>query len=111
MTPLPPHFLHQTLTTMDDNLFNDLEESVREAGRHARGELDVAAGAVHARGMPNARAIREAQGLTQTAFAAALGVPVKTLQNWEQGRRRPEGAAVTLLRVAAAHPEVLLELA
>ncbi len=91
-------------------MFDDLEESVREAGRHARGEFDVAPEAVHAHGVPDARMIREAQGMTQTAFAAALGVPVGTLQNWEQGRRRPDPAAVTLLKVAATHPEVLLEL-
>ena len=96
---------------MDDQLFDDLEESVREAGRHARGEFDVDREAVRAHGVPDARAIREAQGLTQAAFAAALGVPVRTLQNWEQGRRRPDPAAVTLLKVAAVHPEVLLELA
>ena len=96
---------------MDDQLFDDLEESVREAGRHARGELDVAPEAVRPHGVPDARAIREAQGMTQAAFAAALGVPVGTLQNWEQGRRRPDPAAVTLLKVAAVHPEVLLELA
>lgn len=96
---------------MDDQLFDDLEESVREAGRHARGELIVDREAVRAHGMPDARAIREAQGMTQAAFAAALGVPLKTLQNWEQGRRRPDPAAVTLLKVAATHPEVLMELA
>ena len=50
-------------------------------------------------------------GLSQSAFAALLGVSVRTLQDWEQGRREPSGAAKTLIRVAELHPEVLKELA
>ena len=49
-------------------------------------------------------------GLSQSRFAALIGVSPRTLQDWEQGRREPTGAAKTLLRVAAAHPEVLREL-
>lgn len=49
-------------------------------------------------------------GLSQSAFATLLGVSVRTLQDWEQGRRAPTGAAQTLLRVAVAHPEALREL-
>jgi DNA-binding transcriptional regulator YiaG len=47
--------------------------------------------------------------LTQDKFAALLGISVKTLHNWEQGRRKPTGAARVLLRVASRHPEVVLE--
>jgi putative transcriptional regulator len=54
---------------------------------------------------------RAATGLSQTAFAKLLGVSVRTLQEWEQGRKVPSGAAATLLKVAARHPEVLQELA
>lgn len=93
---------------MDAALFSKLEESVREAGRHARGEEDMPEGAVTVIGGPNPRAIRSKLDLTQEEFAAALEVPLSTLRNWEQGRRRPEGAAVKLLKIAAAHPEVLL---
>ena len=50
-------------------------------------------------------------GLTQTQFAALLGVSKRTLQQWEQGRREPSGAAKTLIRVAQLHPRVLRHLA
>jgi len=53
---------------------------------------------------------RASVGLSQIEFAALMGVSARTLQDWEQGRREPTGAAKTLLRVAAAHPEVLREL-
>lgn len=56
-------------------------------------------------------AARAATGLSQAAFASLLGVSVRTLQEWEQGRKAPSGAAATLLRVAARHPHVLKELA
>ena len=49
-------------------------------------------------------------GLSQREFAELLGVSPRTLQDWEQGRREPTGAARTLLRVAVKHPEVLREL-
>src|SRR5271157_4974863 len=50
-------------------------------------------------------------GLTQAQFAALLGVSKRTLEQWEQGRRAPSGAAKTLIRVAELHPEVLREIA
>ncbi len=49
-------------------------------------------------------------GLPQADFAELLGVSVRTLQDWEQGRRNPSGAAQTLLRVAIRHPETLRDL-
>ena len=55
--------------------------------------------------------IRERTGLSQAAFARLLGVSVRTLQEWEQGRRVPSGAARTLLLVAHRNPQVLRELA
>jgi len=53
---------------------------------------------------------RAATGLSQSAFSKLLGVSTRTLQEWEQGRKSPSGAAATLLKVAAHHPEVLKEL-
>jgi putative transcriptional regulator len=59
---------------------------------------------------PIARARLQA-GLTQAQFAAMLGVSQRTLEQWEQGRRTPSGAAKTLIRVAVLHPEILHEIA
>lgn len=56
-------------------------------------------------------ATRDAVGVSQSQFAALLGISVRTLQEWEQGRRSPTGVAKTLLRVAETHPEILRELA
>lgn len=53
---------------------------------------------------------REKSGLTQAEFAKLLGVSVRTLQDWEQGRREPNAAAQTLIKVAEKHPKVLREL-
>jgi putative transcriptional regulator len=54
--------------------------------------------------------VRAASELSQAQFARLMGVSVRTLQEWEQGRRKPSGAAQTLLEVAVRHPEVLREL-
>ena len=54
------------------------------------------------------KAIRDRLHLSQTGFAALLGVSVRTLQDWEQGRRTPRGPAYSLLRVASMHPKALL---
>ena len=58
---------------------------------------------------PSVDTIREKTGLSQTRFAALLGVSVRTLQDWEQGRRAPSGAARTLLLIAHKNPLALLD--
>lgn len=66
---------------------------------------------VHLRANPKSARVAAPRArfkLSQAKFAALLGISVDTLQNWEQHRRRPEGPAKVLLRVAATHPEALL---
>jgi putative transcriptional regulator len=54
-------------------------------------------------------ALRSFIGLTQAEFAKAIEISVHTLRNWEQGRRKPEGPALALLRIAARHPRIIRE--
>jgi putative transcriptional regulator len=60
---------------------------------------------------PDVAKTREKTGLSQTRFAQLLGVSVRTLQDWEQGRRAPSRAARTLLMIAAKNPKALLDVA
>ena len=61
--------------------------------------------------VPDVAGTREKTGLSQARFAELLGVSVRTLQDWEQGRRAPSGAARTLLMIAAKNPKALLDVA
>ena len=90
---------------MSDDLFEELLGSVREGGAILRGDKEASRTFVVE--PPNVRHIREGYALSQTEFATLLGISVKTLQNWEQGRRNPRGAARVLLQVAAKHPEAV----
>jgi putative transcriptional regulator len=89
----------------------------RDAKRNIGEELlqsiqDVKAGRHGARYKVQANdivAVRLKTGLSQSQFASALKISPRTLQQWEQGRRQPSGAAETLLKIVARHPEVLRE--
>ena len=91
----------------------------RDAGRDIGEELLQAvrdmkrgrAARTHNVETPVAAAARAKTGLTQAQFATLLGVSVRTLQEWEQGRREPSGSAKSLLLIALRHPVVLRELA
>ena len=83
---------------------NDLLESVRQmkgdqVARVTQVPLTAAAEA------------RQRVGLSQKEFATLLGVSVRTLQDWEKGRREPSGAARTLLRIANKNPKAILDAA
>jgi putative transcriptional regulator len=92
---------------MKDELFQELMESVRQGGAILRGETEPSRRFEF--GELDVKRIRETFELSQPKFAAMLGISVGTLRNWEQGRRRPEGPARVLLRVAAKHPEAILD--
>ncbi|AUB80320.1 helix-turn-helix domain-containing protein [Candidatus Thiodictyon syntrophicum] len=91
---------------MDNQQFDELLESVRDMGRHMRGET-VAKTRVREFPDPDVKLIRERTGLSQTRFAYLIGVKPKTLQNWEQHRVRPTGPARALLRIVEANPGAL----
>jgi len=95
---------------MKKELFEELKQSLREANLIKRGQLKPAR-VFHVNPESNIVRVRGKLGLSQSKFAAILGISADTLQNWEQGRRTPTGPAKVLLRIAARHPEVLLEVA
>ena len=80
----------------------EILEGIREIKRGEHGRVIT---------VPPISAIREKTGLSQKQFAQLLGVSVRTLQDWEQGRRAPSGAARTLLRIAAHNPRAVLDVA
>ena len=92
---------------MSDNDFERLTLSVRQAGRIRRGEL--APGRVLEIEPADVKAIRAKLDQSQEEFAMMIGVSVATLRNWEQGRRRPEGPARALLKVAERNPLAVAE--
>lgn len=93
---------------MRKELFDELVESVKEGMAILRGEKEPSRVFVVDR-KPDVKAIRSRLGVSQAEFATMLGISVRTLENWEQGHRTPKGPARVLLRVAAAHPEVVWE--
>jgi len=92
---------------MKDAAFQELMSSVRQAGRIRRGTLKPARTTVFK--PEDVKAVRASLGASQSEFALMIGVSVATLQNWEQGRRTPDGPALALLRVAARNPKAVAE--
>lgn len=92
---------------MSNKMFDNLVRSVREAGEIRRGNKTPSRTFRYT--PQRVKAIRRSLGKSQSEFALMLGVSVSTLQNWEQGRRMPEGPARALLRVAATHPEAVAD--
>jgi putative transcriptional regulator len=84
------------------NIGLEILEGLRQLKRGERGRVTP---------VPSVATIRERTGLSQPKFAQLLGVSVRTLQEWEQGRRAPSGAARTLLLIAAKNPRALIEVA
>ena len=82
------------------NIGLEILHGIREIKRGVHGRVTV---------VPDVASIRERTGLSQAQFAQLLGVSVRTLQDWEQGRRAPSGAARTLLLIASKNPQALIE--
>jgi putative transcriptional regulator len=61
-------------------------------------------------GFDDVSRVRHDLHLSQSAFASLMGISVRTLQDWEQGRRKPQGPAICLLRIAHKHPEAFIDL-
>jgi putative transcriptional regulator len=91
---------------MKDAAFAELLTSVRQAGRIRRGALKSSR--VTTFRPADVKAVRVKLKTTQAEFALLIGVSVATLRNWEQGRRRPDGPALALLRVAARNPRAVV---
>jgi putative transcriptional regulator len=93
---------------MKDELFQELLASVKQGVAIMKGTIQPTRSFEFPE--TEVRALREQFGLSQDKFASLVGISVGTLRNWEQGRRKPEGPARVLLRIAALHPEALLDL-
>ena len=85
--------------------FEELLESVREAGRIFRGEAKPSREFSFT--PEDVQSIRKKLKKSQDEFALMLGVSVATLRNWEQGRRHPHGPARALLKIAAENPKAV----
>jgi putative transcriptional regulator len=92
---------------MKKETFDELLTSIEQGGAIARSKK--APSRTFRIQNPNVSAIRRHLGLTQEKFAELLGISPATLRNWEQGRRKPEGAARVLLCVAAKYPRAVLD--
>ncbi len=92
---------------MNKKEFKKLVASVKQAGKIKRGEMK-ASRVVDLKPM-DIRKVRKKLNLSQSEFALMIGVSLSTLQNWEQGRRRPEGPAQALLKVAASNPNAVID--
>lgn len=92
---------------MAEAAFQDVLESIHEAGQIWRGEREAADLTVISD--PDVTAIRRSYEMTQMEFSTLLGVNVGTLRNWEQGRRIPQGPVRVLLRIAEEHPRIMLK--
>lgn len=88
------------MTKVRRNIGKEILDGLREL---KRGEYERVVN------VPDVGKVREKTGLTQSRFAELLGVSVRTLQDWEQGRRVPSGAARTLLLIADRDPKALLK--
>ena len=92
---------------MEKTLFDDLVQSLKEAKDISKGKTEASRRFRIA--APDAKAVREQIGMSQSEFARLMRVSIKTLQNWEQHRRNPTGPAAALLKIVLTAPDVALK--
>lgn len=92
---------------MKEEHFEKLVASIKEAGEIKAGRK--APSRVYEISPPEIKTVREKLKVSQNEFALMIGVSVRTLQNWEQGRRKPDGPAKALLRIASRNPRAVLD--
>ncbi|MEX0685845.1 MAG: NadS family protein [Balneolales bacterium] len=92
---------------MKEELFKELLDSVKQAGQIKKGELHASRRTIISE--PDVVQIRKKYKMNQQEFAALLGISIGTLRNWEQGRRKPQGPAKVLLKIAEQKPKAILE--
>lgn len=92
---------------MNNTDFNNLKESIIQAGEIKKGLRKPSRRRVIR--TPEIKQIRSKLGVSQSEFASIIGVSVRTLQNWEQKRREPEGPAKALLTIAEKNPQAVVE--
>jgi putative transcriptional regulator len=101
------HYMDKKRQMMKKEHFEKLVASIKEAGEIKAGRK--APSRVYEIRPPEIKRVRENLNVSQNEFALMIGVSVRTLQNWEQGRRQPEGPAKALLRIASKNPSAVLE--
>lgn len=103
---IPGHILkkikEESMAARKREIGAEILEGLRQLKRGTHGRITT---------VPSVATVREGTGLSQPRFAELLGVSVRTLQEWEQGRRAPSGAARTLLLIAAKNPRALIDVA
>ena len=92
---------------MKEDTFAKLVTSIKEAGEIKAGHRPPSR--TYEIPPPEIRMVRDRLDVSQGEFAVMIGVSTRTLQNWEQGRRRPEGPAKALLTIAARNPSAVLD--
>jgi len=85
------------------NIGTEILEAIQDIkdGKGSRKSIDC---------FDDVRKVRDELHLSQLAFSSLMGISVRTLQEWEQGRRKPRGPAMSLLRIAHKHPEAFIDL-
>ncbi len=92
----------------DRDIGLEILEGIKEIRRFKKGDIELKTW--NLKEPSPAKIIRRKLQLSQSAFASLMGVSTRTVQDWEQGRRKPQGPAKSLLRIAEQHPEIFIEI-